>query len=51
MNIPSFKGLGIKDDQLAEIAGKSYRNNSNPSNPRTVGADDYLEILKKAFYE
>jgi alcohol dehydrogenase len=51
MDIPSFKGLGIKDDQLAEIAGKSYRNNSNSSNPRPVAAEDYQEILKKAFTE
>lgn len=51
MGIPSFQGLGLKEHQLAEIARKSFENNSSPSNPRVVTADDYLSILKKAFLE
>lgn len=51
MGIPSFRGLGLKEHQLAEIAGKSFENNSSPSNPRDVTAGDYLSILKKAFLE
>jgi len=48
LNIPSFKELGIKESQFPEIAQKSFENNSNPSNPRETGVEDYLAILKKA---
>jgi len=51
MGIPSFKELGLKQDRFAEIARKSFENNSSPSNPRDITADDYLSILKKAFLE
>jgi len=51
LGIPSCRGLGLKEYQLAEIAGKSFENNSSPSNPRDVTAGDYLSILKKAFFE
>lgn len=49
LSIPSFKDIGIKKSQFPEIAQKSFQNNSNPSNPREADAEDYLEILKKAF--
>lgn len=49
LSIPSFKEIGIKKSQFPEIAQKSFQNNSNPSNPREADAEDYLEILKKAF--
>jgi alcohol dehydrogenase len=48
LNIPSFKELGIKESQFPEIAQKSFENNSNLSNPREAGVEDYLAILKKA---
>ncbi len=48
LNIPSFKQLGIKERDFPEIAQKSFENNSNPSNPREVTAQDYLDILMKA---
>jgi alcohol dehydrogenase len=48
LNIPSFKELGIKESRFPEIAQKSFENNSNPSNPREAGVEDYLAILKKA---
>ena len=48
LNIPSFKELGIKESQFQEMAQKSFENNSNPSNPREAGVEDYLAILKKA---
>jgi alcohol dehydrogenase len=51
LGIPSCRGLGLKEYQLAEIAGKAFENNSSPSNPRDVTAGDYLSILKKAFLE
>jgi alcohol dehydrogenase len=51
LNIPSFKSTGIRESDFPEIAKKSFENNSNPSNPREVLPDDYLEILKRAYRE
>ncbi len=48
LSIPSFQDLGIPESDFALIALKSFENNSNPSNPRPVSADDYLAILKRA---
>jgi alcohol dehydrogenase len=45
LNIPSFKSLGIKQSQFAEIAKRSFQNNSNPSNARDVTIPDYIDIL------
>jgi len=50
LSIPSFKELGIKEDEFFEIAQKSFENNSNPSNPREANVEDYLVILERAFY-
>jgi alcohol dehydrogenase len=49
LNIPSFNELGIKESDFPEIAKKSFENNSNPSNPREVTTQDYLDILSEAF--
>jgi alcohol dehydrogenase len=49
LSIPSFRDLGVEKDKFAEIAEKSFRNNSNPSNPREAGEADYMGILEKAF--
>jgi len=48
LNIPSFRELNIQKDKFPELAKKSFQNNSNPSNPREVGVEDYLVILEKA---
>jgi alcohol dehydrogenase len=49
LNIPSLKELDIQESDFPEIATKSFENNSNPSNPREVTTQDYLDILSKAF--
>jgi alcohol dehydrogenase len=49
LNIPSFKELGIKESDFPEIAQKSFENNSNPSNPRDVSPQDYMDILSTAY--
>jgi alcohol dehydrogenase len=49
LSIPSFRDLGVEKDKFAEIAEKSFRNNSNPSNPREAGVADYMGILEKAY--
>jgi len=50
LKIPSFKELGIKKSNFPEIAQKSFENNSNPSNPREVTTQDYVDILSNAFH-
>lgn len=49
LSIPSFRDLGIEKDKFAELAEKSFQNNSNPSNPREAGVADYMGILEKAY--
>ncbi len=51
LKIPSFKDIGLAEAQFPEIAEKAYANNSNPSNPRDVTTEDYLEILSRAFLD
>jgi alcohol dehydrogenase len=48
LGIPPFEKLGIGPEYFREIAEKSAANNSNPSNPRPVGVEDYLGILRRA---
>ncbi len=49
--IPSFKELGIGPEHFREVAEKSAANNSNPSNARAAGVEDYLDILRLAAAE
>lgn len=49
LKIPAFRELGIGARNFPEIAQKSFENNSNLSNPREVAAQDYMDILSKAF--
>ena len=51
LKIPSLKDIGLAEAQFSEIAEKAYANNSNPSNPRDVAVEDYLEILSRAFLD
>jgi alcohol dehydrogenase len=49
--IPTFQELGIPEADFPVVARKAFQNNSNPSNPREAGEEDYLEILRNAFLE
>ena len=49
LGIPTFREIGINEEAFPEIAQKSFENNSNPSNPREASAQDYLDILSRAF--
>jgi alcohol dehydrogenase len=49
LHIPSVKEIGLEESHFPEIAQKSFANNSNPSNPREASAEDYLQILSRAF--
>jgi len=50
LGIPSFREIGIQEEAFPEIAQKSFENNSNPSNPREATAQDYLDILSRAYF-
>ncbi len=47
VGIPAFRSLNIPESAYAEIAEKSFANNSNPSNLKEMTAADYLGIIKK----
>jgi len=47
IGLPSFASLGVKMEDLEEIAKNSFRNGSNSSNPRPMSEKDYLTVLKK----
>ena len=50
VGIPTFRDLpGISEDDFEAIALSAVRNGSNGSNPRTMGRDQYLEILQLAW--
>lgn len=49
LGIPGFKALNIGPDQFERIADMSFKNNSNPSNPRPLDRDDYMTILETAY--
>ena len=45
--LPEFRSLGVREEDLAEIAENSARNGSNADNPRPMGTEDYLEVLRR----
>ena len=46
IGIPAFPSLGIPTDGYAQTAAKAEANGSNPSNARTMTAEDYLGLLR-----
>ena len=45
LRLPGFPELGVKKEDYPAIAGAARRNGSNPSNPRPMDRENYLEIL------
>jgi len=45
VNIPEFGSLGVKEEDVAELAYNSSINGSNGSNPRPMGKEDYLVVI------
>ena len=45
VGLPSFRSLGVRDEDMETIAEKSVKNGSNASNPRPMGKNEYLELL------
>jgi alcohol dehydrogenase len=48
LKIPNFSDLDIGKNQFNLIADMSFKNGSNPSNPRKMEPSDYLNILENA---
>lgn len=46
VGLPEFRSLGVKEEDLQELAENSARNGSNADNPRPMTADDYLQVLQ-----
>jgi alcohol dehydrogenase len=51
LQVPSAKEIGLDETLFPEIAQKSYANNSNPSNPREVRVEDYMQILSRSLLD
>lgn len=51
VNLPSFKSLGVKEDDLEELAQNSAVNMCSQDNPRPMGKDEYMEVFKRLFEE
>ena len=47
VNLPSFRSLGVKEEDFEELARNSAINGSNKDNPRVMDKDDYLCVLKR----
>lgn len=44
--LPEFSSFGVRKEDLDELAENSARNGSNADNPRPMGSEDYLEVLR-----
>lgn len=51
LEIPSARDLGLRESDFPQLAQKAVGNNSNPSNPRPVAYEDYLNLLKESLRE
>ncbi|MDO9508742.1 MAG: iron-containing alcohol dehydrogenase [Thermovirgaceae bacterium] len=47
VGLPSFRLLGVREEDMEIIAENSAKNGSNSSNPRPMGKKEYLELLRK----
>lgn len=46
VRLPDFERLGIKPEDLDELAHNSQINGSNPDNPRPMEKEDYLKVFE-----
>lgn len=49
IKLPLFRSLGVKEEDLEELARLSAMNMSNEDNPRPMGQGEYLEVLRKMY--
>jgi alcohol dehydrogenase len=45
VHLPTFRDLGVKEDDFEDLARSSAANDSNQSNPRPMQSRDYLDVL------
>jgi alcohol dehydrogenase len=46
IGLPEFRSLGVRPEDLDELAEHATRNGSNRDNPRPMEKSDYLCLLK-----
>ena len=46
VELPAFSSFGVKQEDIEELAQKSFVNGSNIDNPRPMSKDDYLVLFK-----
>jgi alcohol dehydrogenase len=46
VNLPDFGSLGVKAEDMQELAYNASINGSNGSNPRPMTKDDYLTLIQ-----
>ncbi len=46
VRLPEFGSLGVREDDLEELAVNSFKNGSNIDNPRPMAKEDYLCLFK-----
>ena len=46
VELPSFSSFGVKQEDIEDLAHKSFVNGSNVDNPRPMGKEDYLVLFK-----
>ena len=49
VGLPTFRSLGVGEEQFDQIAEMSARNISTDSNPRPMNKEDYMAVLRKAY--
>ncbi len=47
VKLPSFRSLGVKQEDFEELAHNSAINGSNPDNPRPMQKEDYMTVLDR----
>ena len=47
VQLPDFVSLGVKTEDMEELAYNASINGSNGSNPRPMTKDDYLTLIKR----
>jgi alcohol dehydrogenase len=48
VGLPSFKSLGVKEEDLEKLADMAAKNISTESNPREMTKEDYLTLFRRA---
>ena len=46
VGLPSFKSLGVKEEDLEKLADMAAKNISTESNPREMTKEDYLTLFR-----